>query len=366
MIVLFPSSFAQTTKCTFGDALTSDAEKFAKDLAVQAFLEKHPDATRIIPTDESGSAVNQIVFHSSEGIFKETLKLKFNVDRNGCYIPAYYDYLYDDGTINPAVRNSVGNFTEIVTLIKTDNKTIRDFYPDDCQFVDLDVSMTSGQSYGVCKEINSMAVTILIDSDSDGSLEIDLPIRVVYSLPSQDCKPTGDFVVLLDKSETNYEITSTEIGNQVQVEFTEGFHKISVMGSVIIPSPSPVQYCGIVEGHLDKKYMSPLDQTDHGMKPNSVKCNEGLILIQKYNGSPACVKPETIPRLMERNWIKDDAKQQCETFSGIWNKDFATCFDFSDEYDCKNMGGKPVSRSYTGEQPDYSKKSDSFACEFRK
>jgi len=312
MIILFPSSFAQTTKCTFGDALTSNAEKFAKDLAVQAFMEKHPNATRIIPTDESGSPINQIIFHSSDEVFKETLKLKFNVDTNGCYIPAYYDYLYDDGTINPTVRNSVSNFTEIVNLIKTDDKTIRDFYPDDCQFVDLDVPMTSGQSYGVCKEINSSGVTILIDSDSDGTLEIDLPIRMVYSLPSQDCKPTGDFAVLLDKSETNYEITPTEVGNQVRVEFTEGFHKISIMGFVIIPSPSPAQYCGIVEGHLDKKYMSPLGQIDHGMKSNSVKCNEGLILVQKYSGSPACVENETKGVLVERGWAIPDIRSSTE------------------------------------------------------
>lgn len=103
MVILFPSSFAQTTQCTFGNALTSDTEKFANDLAVQAFVEKHPNATQSIATDESGSSANQIILHSSDGVFKETLKLKFNVDTNGCYIPAYYDYLYDDDTINPTV-----------------------------------------------------------------------------------------------------------------------------------------------------------------------------------------------------------------------------------------------------------------------
>lgn len=110
----------------------------------------------------------------------------------------------------------------------------------------------------------------------------------------------------------------------------------------------------------------PLEQTKHGIPNDLIRCYDDLLKITKHDGSPACVKPETIPRLMERNWIKDDAKQQCETFSEIWNKDFATCFDFSDKYDCKDMGGKPVSRIYTGEQPDYSKKSDSFVCEFRK
>jgi hypothetical protein len=59
-------------------------------------------------------------------------------------------------------------------------------------------------------------------------------------------------------------------------------------------------------------------------------------------------------------------KEKCEIFSGWWNFEYNTCVDFSDDYDCETMGGKLEGRAYTGEQPDYSKKSDSFVCEFRK
>ena len=59
-------------------------------------------------------------------------------------------------------------------------------------------------------------------------------------------------------------------------------------------------------------------------------------------------------------------KEKCEIYGGWWNFEYNTCFDFSDEYDCEDMGGKLVSQAYTGEQPDYSKKSHSFVCEFRK
>jgi hypothetical protein len=153
--------------------------------------------------------------------------------------------------------------------------------------------------------------------------------------------------------------------------FENATHYMDTMGCILFEkrmikgSDNETADKRIIE-NLPNFLKSPLKQIKAGVTTDEIQCNESLILVTKYDGSPACVKPETIPRLMERNWIKDDAKQQCETFSGIWNKDFATCFDFSDEYDCKDMGGKPVSRSYTGEQPDYSKKSDSFACEFRK
>ena len=276
------TSFAQkSSSCNFGDEFTSVESVFENDFAVKAFFEMHPNATRTLMTDKSGMPLNQLEVQSDNGIIKETLLLKFNVDTKGCYVPAYYDYFYDDGEISPQVRNSVSNFTEIVNLIRAENKTIDDFYPDDCQFVDLDVLMTSGKSFGVCKKTASMGVTILIDSDSNGFLEVDLPIQMVYSLPSKDCKPTGDFWVFLDKRETGYEITPTDIGNKVQVEFPEGFHKIQISGTVIIPSPSPAQYCGIVEGYLDKQYLAPLDQTDHGVAAKSIRCNEGIDLGSK-------------------------------------------------------------------------------------
>ena len=297
------TSFAEKhSVCNFGDESTPTEYLFENDFAVKAFFEMHPDATQTLMTDKSGNAINQIAVESNDGVIKETLMLKFNVDTKGCYIPAYYDYLYDDGDIGPQVRNSVSNFTEIVDLIRTEQKTIADFYPDDCQFVDLDVLMTSGKSFGVCKKTASRGVTILIDSASSGSLEIDLPIQMVYSLPSKDCKPTGDFLVLMEDGETSYEITPTDIGNRVQVEFSEGFHKIQILGSMIIPSPSPAQYCGIVEGYLDKQYLAPLDQTDHGVAAKSVRCNDGLTLIQKHDGSPACVSKSTQNSLWHRDW----------------------------------------------------------------
>ena len=62
-----------------------------------------------------------------------------------------------------------------MNLIKSDDLDIEDFYPDGCTFVDLDVSMSNGKSYGVCKA--GRAVTILIDATDDGLLQVDIPIE---------------------------------------------------------------------------------------------------------------------------------------------------------------------------------------------
>ena len=317
ILILVPvASFAENpTSCTFSGKSTLLDNIFEKDFAVKAFTEKNPNVTRSLPTDESDSLKNQLILQAESDGIKERLEIRFHTDINGCYIPASYHYSYDDGTVDVTVRNSVANFTEIMNLIKSDDLSIKDFYPDDCTFVDLDVIMSNGKSYGICKE--GISVTILVDATDDGSLQVDIPIEMVYSLPSSDCVPTGDFFVILDNEETHYTITPTETGNLVTVEFPEGFHKIRILGSVIIPDPSPAQYCGIVDGYVDKKYLAPLDQTDHGVSPKSIRCNEGLILVQKYDNTPACVTSVTKQHLMDRGWAKiqsiDEIKMNTES-----------------------------------------------------
>ena len=59
------------------------------------------------------------------------------------------------------------------------------------------------------------------------------------------------------------------------------------------PGPAPIE-----EGEL----LSPKKQVSQGIDPAAVKCNEGLVLIIKHNGSPACVRPDTAENLEERSW----------------------------------------------------------------
>ena len=58
-------------------------------------------------------------------------------------------------------------------------------------------------------------------------------------------------------------------------------------------APSHPEYVG---------FDSPRKQIAQGVSIEKVICNEGLVLIIKYNGAPACVKPDTAVILEERNW----------------------------------------------------------------
>ncbi|MGI0056218.1 MAG: hypothetical protein ACREAK_02455, partial [Nitrosarchaeum sp.] len=44
-------------------------------------------------------------------------------------------------------------------------------------------------------------------------------------------------------------------------------------------------------------------QIENSILPENLMCREKLMLIFKYDDSPACVKPETIPKLIERGWV---------------------------------------------------------------
>jgi len=72
---------------------------------------------------------------------------------------------------------------------------------------------------------------------------------------------------------------------------------IAIAFVLLIPlpvfAPSHPEYVG---------FETPLKQIAQGIAPENVTCNEGLVLIIRHNGSPACVKPQTAEKLEQRSW----------------------------------------------------------------
>lgn len=59
-----------------------------------------------------------------------------------------------------------------------------------------------------------------------------------------------------------------------------------------------------MEDISDIRYEPPLKQIKMGMNPLEILCNEGLELVVKIGNMPACVKPQSISKLLERGWIQ--------------------------------------------------------------
>jgi hypothetical protein len=51
--------------------------------------------------------------------------------------------------------------------------------------------------------------------------------------------------------------------------------------------------------------ISPLKQFKNGTPYIEIKCTNGLELIQKHDGTPACVTPQTAFELINRGWVSD-------------------------------------------------------------
>ena len=51
-------------------------------------------------------------------------------------------------------------------------------------------------------------------------------------------------------------------------------------------------------------YLAPLKQVEKGILPTDVLCKEGMELVfKKTNGNPICLSPNTVEKLIERNWL---------------------------------------------------------------
>ncbi|MCV0413226.1 BPTI/Kunitz-type proteinase inhibitor domain-containing protein [Nitrosarchaeum sp.] len=71
---------------------------------------------------------------------------------------------------------------------------------------------------------------------------------------------------------------------------------------------------------------SPLKQFKDGINPKVIHCNDELVLIQKYDETPACVLSESVPKLIQRNWIK---------IENMTSESSRLCYDVPDGGLCK-------------------------------
>ena len=217
----------------------------------------------------------------------------------------------------------------------------------DCEPIDIDYEISDGKISMICKSQDTNSVKVFVDANSNGTFTLDIPKHILYALGSDDCRLDNDFFVLYDGEEIIYNITGKESSNLVEVDFTSGIHEIEIIGAYIIPDPSPIQYCGIVENY-QKMYLPPLDQMQHDMQPSQIRCNDDLILVYKNDNSPACVNRDTIPKLIQRGWIDADTRADtaenipkflCEHYGGGFFDSTGECMDLGSKRKCLMLGG---------------------------
>lgn len=66
------------------------------------------------------------------------------------------------------------------------------------------------------------------------------------------------------------------------------------------------KYVELEDGVSTSTGLPPLKQVKLGLEPS---CKSGLVMVTKYNGNPACVKPQTREKLIERGWALEETIQ---------------------------------------------------------
>lgn len=293
------TSFAQSPiNCNFGDQSTSLDEIFEKDIAVMAFTQKHPNAIRHVVTDETNPPNGELTYTIENKNEKEILLIKFNQNENGCYRPYGYHYSFNNGIIDVTIKNSIMNFTEIINLIKLDDKKIEDFYTKNCNSIQLDFKLEGNSKPNFCKYDIGNSIEMSLQKHIGGIVEIYIPNKAMDAL-FYNCA-VNDFIVLNSGEEIYYELIDDKDKKILKMDLPSGYNKMEIIGFTYSGNDG---FCGSIWGD-DSRYISPLLQTKIGVEPFMVQCNDGLSLLLKPTEftKSVCVTDDTRSKLDSRGW----------------------------------------------------------------
>lgn len=148
---------------------------------------------------------------------------------------------------------------------------------------------------------------ILIDVDGNNA---ELQLNIPRNFPISDY-PEGNSetpIILVDNTEVAYDVQESDcfyeyhidISNSSQIKFIFFMTYDNSLGGTIEEVP---EYC-FKETMQKLDSLSPLKQFKMGVILDKIQCKEHLVLIIKHDGYPACVKPETKIKLIERGWAR--------------------------------------------------------------
>lgn len=102
-----------------------------------------------------------------------------------------------------------------------------------------------------------------------------------------------------------------------QITPKEGKHVMSVYISEKDSGSSGSYTINFIVNGNSSDIKPPLKQFESGISPDEIQCKDGLTLVQKHDDTPACVKPETKTKLIERGWIKSTKHIPLENYKKI-------------------------------------------------
>lgn len=167
--------------------------------------------------------------------------------------------------------------------------------------VNVPYSVMEAQVKEICHDVDANSLIIYAEvTDDTGTINLEIP-RILLDNKHQDCSDLSIFV-LLDGEETSHQEVKTEKFRILTIPIHENITEIEITpGLSPIMESVPFMQCN--KGLIQE--FSPLQQANFGIPASELACKRGQELVFKStNNSPACVKPETAQKLIERGWGK--------------------------------------------------------------
>ncbi|MGI0064622.1 MAG: hypothetical protein ACREAL_07100 [Nitrosopumilaceae archaeon] len=165
--------------------------------------------------------------------------------------------------------------------------------------IDLEYLFDDGTIKDICLNEGSFTIGVFLTTEGNGILTLTIP-RNVFDLRNPDCTDKN-FIVSGDLGDPKvFETKTTKDSRTIEIHYTsqEVREYLVITTDVMIGKPYKFgSDCSIKE-----IIPSPNKQIKMGIDPNDVTCKDGLQLIFKYDKAPACVKPRTAEKLIERGW----------------------------------------------------------------
>ncbi len=231
------------------------------------------------------------------GDFSDILQVKFNVTNNGLEHFVVYKNMFQIDVVDP--REQYQEFRRINQNYVVDNyfpQYIEDFK---LRFQDI----TLPQSLFECELLNHS-----IKINQTRTLSVCFDVKQKWSNQPLDLNgPRLYYVIMMDNKFT------TSCTNCKFVLLNEYY-----------------------KNPITKLDLAPRVQISLGVPPDEISCKDGLHLIFKKSGNPACVKPSSVEKLTQRGWTIDENKHPefenkfdkmigCNDVGGTWLDEYNEC-----------------------------------------
>jgi len=170
--------------------------------------------------------------------------------------------------------------------------------------ISLDYTIQGKEVVKICDETDSGSIFFGLEGTSHGTMQIGLPFLGNHSNTAHFAC-AFEYLVLDNDEEISSSFKETDLGKRITFDIKNNTKIIQIFAPSYL-NESSWQKIRACEKEFSKE-LSPKKQTFAGISIEEIYCRDDYVLTFKStDNSPACVKPVSIAKLIERGWAKGE------------------------------------------------------------